>query len=328
MKKSEYVTRSVHVMYILEALTATMCNSHNFFIEVQDHYKMKERERGINPMHTFSAFIRALRVTHNFFGTVKSLSVDPAMIYFRTQRGFADSCIKNKEAKKLLKNKKIDYFEYKLLSPLHKNGLEQLNELIRINIYEAGITDYKKGLKTNAICAHELSEDIKNNPPCAIFKKKNVEPEDNTDVFYKSITEKENLFPVVEFSQDWVSLYITWNMSFILNDLDDLDIIFPKLLIPSIINAESENFVGARIISLWLSVNHVFFRRCDKKTIVIGPKKKVAIAKAWAEINKRYAFDLAKRETHEDSLMLMKSYRRFFSQPFYNLFKLVSVFLD
>jgi hypothetical protein len=213
-----------------------MCNDHDFFIEVQDHYKFKEKQRGINPLHTLSTFMHAFGITHNFFGTIKALSVDPAMIYFRTQRGFTKSHLEENESKKLLKDKKINYIEYKLLSPIAKNGLEHINELIRINIYEAGITEYKNGLKSNAICAHKLNEDIKNNPPATLFKKKKAIPENINLQFYKSIIKKENRFPAIEFSQDWVSLYITWNLAFVINDVDDWDIVLPKLLIPSIID--------------------------------------------------------------------------------------------
>jgi hypothetical protein len=325
--QSEYIIRSIHATYIIEALTAAMCNSHDFFVEIHNHYKKKELERGINSLHTLKSIIRAIFVSHSIFGAIKSFSVDPAMIYFRTQRGFCDSRLKEKEAKKLLKTRKINYLEYKLLSPLHKKGLEQINELIRMNIYEAGITEFKKGLKTNSICAHELSEDIKHNPPKTLFKNKCVAPENSKNDFYSSISEKRNLFPAIEFSQDWVSLYITWNMAFTLNETEDLDIVLPKLFIPSIINAKSEDFLGARIISLWLTVNHVFFRKCDRK-IVTGPKNKTEMARAWAKINKKYAFDLAKRETHEESKILMKSYKRFYSQPVYNLFKILGVIVS
>ncbi len=323
LQPSKKIIKSLHVTYILEALTAAMCNDNNFFIEVQDHYKSKENERGINPLHTIRTFMHAFGITHKLFGTIKSLSVDPAMIYFRTQRGFTKSYLKENESKKLLKDKKINYIEYQLLSPIEKNGLEHINELIRINIYEAGITEYKNGLKANAICAHELSEDILKNPPVTLFKKKKAIPENINISFYKVITQKENLFPTVEFTQDWVNLYITWNLAFVVNNVDDWDIVLPKLLIPSIIASKPENFLGARIISLWLTVNHVFYRMYEKKSIP-APENKYEMALAWGEINKKYAFDLAKRETHEDSKVLMKTYNRFFSHPFLNWLKLAT----
>jgi hypothetical protein len=114
-------------------------------------------------------------------------------------------------------------------------------------------------------------------------------------------------------------------MAFVLGNLEDLDLIFPKLLIPSIIDAKSDNFLAVRFISLWLTINFTIFRKYEKKEI-IGPTNKIEMAKAWSNINKKYAFSLAKKETHEDSQILKKYYNRFFSHPFWSLFKLMKNF--
>lgn len=112
-------------------------------------------------------------------------------------------------------------------------------------------------------------------------------------------------------------------MAFVLGNLENLDLIFPKLLIPSIIDAKNSNFLGIRFISLWLTINFAIFRKYEKKEI-IGPSDKIEMAKAWGNINKKYAFDLAKRETNEDSKTLMKSFNHFFSHPFFNWLKLAT----
>lgn len=318
---SEQIIKAFHIMYILESLTAAMCNDHEFFIEVQDHYKLKEKQIGINSLHIVRTFMHAFGVTHNLFGTFKALLVDPAMIYFRTQRGLTKSYLKENEAKKLLKDKKINFIEYKLLSPIHKKGLDQANNLLRINIYEAGIMEYKNGLIANAICAHELNQDVSINSPNNFFKNKSVIPENIDKSFYDSIYKKENKFPVFQLSEQWISVYITWNMAFMLGNVNNPDLMMPKLFIPSIIGAKNENFLGARIISLWLSLNHYFYRKNDKgKDVDI--KNHIEMAKAWGKINKKYAFDLVKKETHKDSKELLKTYNKFFSHPFFNWLKL------
>ncbi len=50
------------------------------------------------------------------------------------------------------------------------------------------------------------------------------------------------------------------------------------------------------------------------------------MADAWGKINKKYSFDISQKEMHEDSKILSKYYKRFFSHPFWNLFKLVRNF--
>jgi len=322
-KQSKNIIKAVHVAYILEAFTVTMCNDHNFFIEVHNHYKKKEKDLGLNTQHPFRTFVNALKISPHFFDIAKPFSLDPFLVYFKLQRGLSKTQLQKEELKKLYENKQINYIEYRLLSPIKQNHNQHINELVRINIYEAGITEYKNEFRANALCAHTLCEDLKVNCPKTIFKRKLIIPE-NKDSFYKSYS-KSSFFPIIETSQEWASLYTTWNMAFVLGNLDNLELILPKLFIPSLIDAKSENFLGVRFISLWLTINFAIFRKSDKVEIV-GPENKKEMAKAWSNINKKYSLIIAEKEIHEDSKILSKYYKRFFSHPFWNLFKLVRNF--
>jgi len=322
-KPSKNIIKAIHVAYILETFTTTMCNDHEFFIEVQNHYKKKEEDIGLNTQHPIRTFINALKISPHFFDIAKPFSLDPFLVYFKLQRGLSKTTLKKDELKKLYRNKQINYVEYRLLSPIKQNHIQHINELVRINIYEAGIIEYRNGFRANALCAQTLCEDLKINRPEATFKRKNVIPEDE-NLFYKSYSQK-SLFPTINVSQKWASLYTSWNMAFVLGNLNDLDLILPKLFIPSIIDAKSENFLGVRFISLWLTINFAIFRKSDNIE-VFGPKNKTEIADAWANINKKYSSDIAKKEIHEDSKILNMFYKRFFSHPFWNLFKLVRHF--
>ncbi len=324
LHNSAPIQRAVHVTFILEAITAAMSNSHSFFIEVQDHYRKKQRMHGLDTMHILKTFLRSFFISHDLFNIAKAFSLDPLMVYLRIQRGLTTACIPNDDLNKLYKNNEINYIERKLLSSACKEGSNHINKLVGINIYEAGIKDYEEGFTTNAMIAHALSLDIKKHPPLATFKNKNILPESSSNTFYDAITEEGNLFPNVTYSQEWVSLYTTWNMAFVLGNINNLDIIFPKLLIPSLINAESDNFLGTRVISLWLSINHALFKSYEKESQdIAGPNNKEEMAKAWAEINKKYASELEKIEACEELKEIEKNYRCFFSTPYRNFFRLV-----
>ncbi|MCA9487847.1 MAG: hypothetical protein KC516_02700 [Nanoarchaeota archaeon] len=322
-KPSKNMIKAVHIAYILESFTATMCNDHDFFIEVQNHYKKKEQELGLNTQHPFRTFLNALKISPHFFDIAKPFSLDPFLVYFKLQRGLSKTQLQKEELKKLYRDEQINYIDYRLLSPIRQNHNQHINELVRINIYEAGITEYNNGFRANALCAHTLCEYLKINRPKTIFKKKTVVP-DNVNPFYKSYY-KKNLFPTIETSQEWASLYTSWNMAFVLGNLNDLELIMPKLFIPSLIDAKSENFLGVRFISLWLAINFAIFRKYDKIEIP-GPKNKTEMTEAWANINKKYSLIIAEKEVHENSKMLSKYYKRFFSHPFWNLFKLIRNF--
>jgi hypothetical protein len=322
-KPSKKIIKAVHVAYILEAFTVTMCNDPDFFIEVQNHYKKKEEELGLNPQHPFRTFVNALKISPHFFDIAKPFSLDPFLVYFKLQRGLSKTQLQKEELKKLYGDEQINYIEYRLLSPIKRNHSQHINELVRINIYEAGITEYKNGFRANALCAHTLCEDLKVNRPKTTFKRKIVIPE-NKNSFYKSYS-KSSFFPIIETSQEWASLYTTWNMAFVLGNLDNLELILPKLFIPSLIDAKSENFLGVRFISLWLTINFAIFRKSEKVEI-FGPENKTEMTEAWSNINKKYSLIIAEKEIHEDSKIISKYYKRFFSHPFWNLFKLVRNF--
>ncbi|MCF6356004.1 MAG: hypothetical protein L3J26_13045 [Candidatus Polarisedimenticolaceae bacterium] len=321
---SEHIHRAVQVTFVLEAMTAAMANNHHFFVATQDHYRSKQRVHGLDTANIVKTFLRSLFISHDLFNLAKAFSLDPLMVYFRVQRGLTKACITNDGLNRLYKKNEINYIERKLLSAACKNGSKHINKLVRINIYEAGIKDYEEGFKTNAMAAHALSEWIKNTPPVATFDNRSVIPGNSRNAFYDSIAGKENNFPNITFSQEWASLYTTWNMAFVLGNINNLDILFPKLLIPSVINAESNDFLGTRIISLWLTINHALFRSYEKDNSELpGPDNKAEMAEAWAEINKKYAFDLSKIETCEDQAIHEKNCACFFSRPYRNLFGLV-----
>jgi len=326
--KSEYVQKSVHVAFVLEAMTVAMCNSNIFFIEAHNHIRKKELEIGIDNRHIFKTIWRSWPRSANFFASAKAISIDTAMVYFRFRRELGGAPIAEEKIKKLHKQGKISYLEYKFLLLTCKKKTCHCGDWLRINIYEAGVTEYNNGFKSNAISAHALSEYAKKNCHQEVFKLKIVLPEGDIDKFYEPLTKEKNYFPTFTFDQDWVSLYETWNMAFILGELNNLHFLFPKLFIPSVLNAKSENFLGTRIISLWLAVNNAVFISFNNFEEITGPVNRRKMAQAWGEINRKYAFKLSEEHIQEDSKALKKSFNNRFTRPFYNLAKLFVGFLD
>ncbi|MFQ5621584.1 MAG: hypothetical protein ACE5FT_07150, partial [Candidatus Nanoarchaeia archaeon] len=281
---------------------------------------------GLDKGRILKTTLAVWRMFHNWFGLAKMMALDPLMIFFRIKGGVGRSVIPKDELKKLYRNGEINYFEYNLLYRLCKTCPGPSNKLVRINIYEAGTTEYKHGFKDNALCAYALAKDLKFNPPHGEFKLKRVIPENNKDPFYRLISGRRNLFLDIETTQGWASLYTTWNMAFILGNLGNLDLLFPKLVMPSIINAEKSNFLPVRLISLWLTINHSLFRY-SKNIKVTGPRNKIRMARAWSRINKKYALDFAEQETNIDSDKLIKCSSTFYANPIYRILELVKAFL-
>ncbi len=323
---SAHIQRAAHVAYVLEAMTAAMCNSHKFFLEAEDYLRAQEVMCGLDHEHLLRSFLSMQRVTHSVFETMKALSLDPAMIIPRTRCGLENARIGKVQLRELSRKEKLNFVERKLLSTAEKNDLEHSLKLVGINLFEAGITEYKKGFQDNAFCAHALNEVIQKTPPAVLFKARHIIPLYSSQSFYETLCTSDNHFPVFGFSQDWMSVYVTWNLAFVLGDLDELDLLIPKLLIPSVLNAKSEHFLGARGIALWLSINNFLFRLRDHAGTVSGPENKQEMANAWGAINKKYATAFMQNETHETRQHFLSEFHHFFSFPVFHFLKLLGDF--
>ncbi len=198
---------------------------------------------------------------------------------------------------------------------------------MRINIYEAGITEYENGFTMNAMAAHVLAEHVLMHCHPESFQLRHVAPEGPSGDFYSSLTGEDHYFPVVALSEGWKSLYLTWNMAFILGELDNLHFLFPKLLIPSVLCSNSENFLGVRIVSLWVSINSALllsFHGVDKLT---APGRRREMAAAWGEINQRHAEELYQADVDSDTTVLRDGFETRFTRPYAKLAKQVMEFV-
>jgi hypothetical protein len=319
LKKSDNIIKSAHILYIFEYLTSSICNDDLFFNEIHAHIKLKEKEYGLDLSNPIKALSNLYRLSHTFFGSVKALTIDPMMIHINPQ--FRDFKLSKEELKTCYKKHKLNYFEYKLLK--RKNKIKSFLELGKINIYEAGIADYNKGFRSNALCAEALSEELNNLEIDIKYKKMLIAPANSKNPFYKQFSENYSIdFPV---SQRWQSLYVGWNLAFVLGHLDNLDILFPKLLIPSVLSVKSNQFIEARVVSLWLSIIFYIFRLEENKTIS-GPQNRIEMAQEFGKINKKYAIELANKDLHENEKEFKQLYNRFFSHRYQNFFKIISNF--
>lgn len=327
LSSSRHVDKAVHVAYLLEAITAAMCNSPVFFDDYVEHVRAKQREIGIDGEHVVKSFVKMLPSSLNFFGTAKAISLDMAMVYFRVGRYLRGGPVDEKSVGELHAAGKISLLERKLLLPLCGGGRCVCNDWLRINIYEAGITEYKNGFPDNAMAAHVLAEHVQLHCHRESFQLRHVEPEGPPRDFYASLADDENYFPVVDLSEAWKSLYLTWNMAFILGELNNSHYLFPKLLIPTVLCSSSENFLGTRIISLWVSINNALLLRFRDVGTVTGPECRRDMAGAWGEINRRHAEALYRIEVESDTSGLTGGFQKRFAHPYRDLGRLIMDFM-
>ena len=99
-----------------------------------------------------------------------------------------------------------------------------------------------------------------------------------------------------DLSQNWDSLYESWNLAFITGNATYLQVYYPKLLIPAVIAADRLSYISNRAMSLWVSLNFRLFAAFTGKPDLQVPNKE-ALTELWGAINLKYAEALATAET-------------------------------
>lgn len=171
------------------------------------------------------------------------------------------------------KAKTMDYVFYNLYRRLRqitpgvitsrKTG--EKNFWLLLNIFEAVLTDATRKESNNAMAGVALMLS-----PITHLR---VRPQD------KFI---HNYVP-----EGWPALYQTWNMAFVLGNLNNPHLLLPKLLIPCLINSAPEDYLYIRGVSLWTTINFQLFARHAGTSDSIANNE--AIATLWGAVNRRYA---------------------------------------
>ncbi len=145
---------------------------------------------------------------------------------------------------------------------------------LKLNILEAAVTENLVGYNDNAMAGAVLA---------AIPPKNITLAEGSTNSQW-------------DLSQNWDSLYETWNLAFITGNVTYLHIYYPKLLIPAVIDADPMSYISNRAMSLWISLNFRQFAAAAGKADHPVPNKE-ELSTIWGGINRKYAEKLAVAET-------------------------------
>jgi hypothetical protein len=101
-------------------------------------------------------------------------------------------------------------------------------------------------------------------------------------------------------SQEWASLYQTWNLSFITTGLPHLDTMYPKLIAPIVANTNPEHYMHNRVVALMLTFNWLLIHiKTDRKDPMVIPEN-AELAEVWGAINLKYANEMYQAETGEE----------------------------
>lgn len=135
---------------------------------------------------------------------------------------------------------KVSSIDFSVKSYIYMRSLDQLSWKgdyggrygVTVNIFEAMITEWWSGFKNNAKRAWGLIK----NPPKS----------------FRLTSDKRLKYGI---SPEWMQEYQLWNFIFILGNVANLHLVAPKLLIPCVAQAKSEDYLYYRVCALWLSIN-------------------------------------------------------------------------
>ncbi|MCP4475900.1 MAG: hypothetical protein GY821_15310 [Gammaproteobacteria bacterium] len=174
-----------------------------------------------------------------------------------------------------------------------------------LNILEALTFDTIGGRRDNASTAAILMTFLEKVQPLSgsVLTNNPLLPKDVNNNNYplnlnlEKLSDDQLLVGKVYLPQDWVNLYISWNMAFILGNLDEYHLLLPKLLIPSTLSAKYGNYMSGRVLSLWMTILFYTFASFDENKTLLTKNKKnpenspklKRIIQIFGEKNKEFA---------------------------------------
>ncbi len=311
LQPHELYVKALHFAFLIEQLTFLQANSLIAANDIQKFFYEERKKKGVDTMHPLAAVAATARLTRSPFKTAKFISIIPFIkkIALERENGGPLSLEKISVIGKLGFTSSIEQL---YLTP-HET---MKHPMIQLNILEAGNEEYLRGFKDNAFVAFALQKGCQIEETIE-YKVGAVVP--NSCESQMLINPFEiNMHPEYHFSKEWVDLYESWNMCFILSDMHDLHLILPKLFIPSQIDAKPHDYIFTRALSLDCVINFYLFRLFDKVPHVESPAKCSEIAKLWGAINKQHCNRYIINELHTDLKEFERGFKAYYTKGICN----------
>jgi hypothetical protein len=159
-----------------------------------------------------------------------------------------------------------DYIQFREKNLITHEESEERKSGLVTNVMEATIADFASGFPYNAEAGEMLAKD------------------------HPSVIRIVGPNRVIEYvnRMEYAQLYETWNLAFITGNLDYLNMLYPKLLIPSVLLADANSYLYHRVLALSLSINFYLMASLQNKPRINFEGSR-ELAALWGHINIRYA---------------------------------------
>jgi len=158
-----------------------------------------------------------------------------------------------------------DYAKFREAGVITHDESESRKQGLTLNCLEATVADFAHGYFENAKVGRALSWD------------------------HPSVIDIVGQDRQVEYvnRMEYAQLYETWNLAFITGNLDYLNMLYPKLLIPTVILADANSYLFKRVLALAVSINFYLMATLQGKERV-NFKGSKDLSDVWGHVNARY----------------------------------------
>lgn len=321
IQRSVDLKKTVYLTYVLDLIVVAMGNSKEFAFEVQTHFYRELQQRGIDPFDTFATFRGIMALPNStLFKGAKTISVFPAMTMYIARRFNNGNPPSNAQISAIANH--LSWADRMALGMSQQTQQGGEDTGLLINMEEAVIADFSAGRKDNAAVGAIYCSRLYGRTP-GVGAQDGMESfyytgwvlpvgatEDDADYtgaahpFYdamKADAKKKDAIRIngqpmarnyyaASYDDDWASLYHTWNLAFILGEIPDLDVMAPKLLAPSVMNAKGNQYLYCRVHALFVAICFLIMKCSDRTQNDAHPPNNQAMARLYGAINLEQAW--------------------------------------
>ncbi|WP_454780548.1 hypothetical protein [Legionella sp. WA2022007384] len=306
---SEQLQIQLNLLCLFEAFAVTMVNSFTFN---EDIYSFTKKQRNTfypgNPINNF--FFSSNKNNFSIFKSLKLVSVDPVITEGAFIRALGNEELSQEEivkkSKEFINQHGLALWNANICPPplgeMHDDSVKNVS----LNVLEATWEEKSKEdgkPADNALAGATLIRLLECLRPSHSYSFRDLVlpanssiTEDETysvlpDLIVNRLPKRVSQFYV---SKEWIHLYNSWNLLFVIRNLDDSKFLALKLLIPSVLNAIPMQYMETRVFVLYLMGNLYHFNKLSIFTNEDKLAQANAILDKWGEINKKYADVLLK----------------------------------
>ncbi|MBN9227011.1 MULTISPECIES: hypothetical protein [Legionella] len=305
---SKQLQIQLNLLCLFEAFAVTMVNSFTFN---EDVYCFTKKQRNTaypgNPLFNF--FFGSNSNNFSLFKNLKLISVDPVIAAGAFLRSLGSEQLDKAEieakSKEFIKKYGLALWNAQICPPPLGEMSDDSVKNVSLNILEATWEEQQKESGApgdNAYAGAALIRMLEHLRPLHAYIFQNLVLPDDSSItasgrysLLPDLTVNQSRKRVSQFyvSKEWMYLYNSWNLFFVVQNLDSKFLPI-KLLIPSVLNALPSQYMETRVFVLYLIGNLFHYNKLSVFTEDIKLSQAQVILNKWGEINKKYADALLK----------------------------------